>query len=79
MDGDRLLTTITRAEPEERAMSVSYTKMQRECAKDRPGLALVTVGVLGVTFQGPIPHDVAKRLLEWTTENILKREKARKR
>ena len=41
-------------------MAVTYTKEQREIAKERQR-HLVTVSALGVTYQGPVEIDVAEK------------------
>jgi hypothetical protein len=54
-------------------VTVSYTREQREIAKAK-GLSLVTVAVPGVEYQGLVPKETAKALLEWLTENVFKKQ-----
>ena len=52
---------------------VSYPKDLRQIAKEGR-LALVTVDVPGVSYQGAVTEAKAKHLLEWLMENIFKDE-----
>jgi len=58
-------------------MTVSYTKDQRAIAAVQD-LSLVTVDVPGCQFQGPVPKDTARALLQWLTNNVFKKQQATK-
>ncbi len=57
-------------------MSVTYTKDQRNRA-DREVLALITVDVPGLSFQGPVSLEDRDSLLKWLTELFDRHRQAR--
>ena len=53
-------------------MAVTYTKEQRQAARQE-GLALITLAVPGLEFQGPVPKEESDLLLYYITQFFKRR------
>jgi hypothetical protein len=53
--------------------AVTFPRELREKAK-KEKLALVCISVPGMEYVGALPDELASKLINWTTENIFKRD-----
>jgi hypothetical protein len=54
--------------------AVTFPRELREKAKQEK-LALVCISVPGMEYVGALPDELVSKLVDWTTENIFKRER----